>query len=44
MALMTKMGGDPEVPLAQHHEGFHVLEPIRVEVVQLDIVMMEKSF
>lgn len=42
MTLVMKMGDHPKVPLAQRHECFHVLDPIRVEVVQLDIVVVEK--
>jgi hypothetical protein len=31
---------DPQKPLAQHDEGRNLLDPIRVEVLQLNLVVM----
>jgi hypothetical protein len=36
------MGRCLEVPITQSHEGSHMLNPIRVEVVHLDLVVVKE--
>jgi hypothetical protein len=38
-----EVGFDPQESLAQHDEGHDLLDPIWVEVLQLDLVVMEET-
>jgi hypothetical protein len=40
--LVLEVGFDPQVSLAQHDESHDVLDPVRVEVLQLDQVVVKK--
>ena len=38
--LELELGLDPQVPLAHHDEGHDVLDPVGVQVLQLDLIMV----
>jgi hypothetical protein len=42
MAPKAKMGRHPKVSLTQSHIGSHMIDPFRVEVVQLDLVVVKE--
>ena len=36
-----EVGLDPQVPLAHHDEGCDVLDPVGVQVLQLDLIVVQ---
>ena len=42
VAPSEKVRRDPEVSLTKRHEGHDVLDPVRVQVMQLDLIMAEE--
>jgi hypothetical protein len=44
MTPEAKMEGHPEVPLVKCLEGCHVLDLVRVEVLHLNLIMVEKPY
>ena len=38
-----EVGLDPQVPLAHHDEGCDVLDPIRVQVLQLNLIVVQQT-
>ena len=43
ISLELKVGLDPQVPLTHHNEGRNVLDPIRVQVLQLDLIVVQQT-
>jgi len=41
ISLELEVGLDPQVPLAHRDEGHDVLDPIGVQVLQLDLIMVQ---
>ena len=42
ISAQLEVGLDPKVPLAHHDEGHNVLDPVRIEVLQLDLVVVQQ--
>ena len=38
-----EVGLDPQVPLAHHDEGCDVLDPVGVQVLQLDLIVVQQT-
>jgi hypothetical protein len=38
-----EVGLNPQIPFAQHDEGCDVLDPVGIQVLQLDLVVVQQS-